>query len=193
MKSNDKNFVKRLQKEKEDALEYIVNQYLPLVKGISFKILGPIQNEGLLEECINDIFLSIWNNAKKFKGDTSNFKYWVATIARFKAIDYYRRAIKNNEVEADFLEFQADFSVEEKIIQAENKEEILALINRTLDPVDQKIIVMRYFLDMGSEEISEKLNLTKSAVDSRIFRGRKKLNKQAKNYYLGGSLGERYL
>ncbi|RDW15151.1 sigma-70 family RNA polymerase sigma factor [Oceanobacillus chungangensis] len=188
MKSNDKNFVKRLQMEKEDALEYIVNQYLQLVKGISFKILGPMQNEGLLEECINDIFLSIWNNAKKFKGNSSNFKYWVAAIARFKAIDYYRRAIKNNEVGADYIEFPDHYSVEEEIIQAENKKEVLDLI-RTLDPIDQKIMIMRYFLDMHSEEISQKLGITKSAVDSRIFRGRKKLNKQAENYILGGSLG----
>jgi RNA polymerase sigma-70 factor, ECF subfamily len=188
MKSNQHNFVKRLQMEKEDALEYIINQYLPLVKGISFKILGPTQNDGLLEECINDIFLSIWNNAAKFKGDSSNFKHWIATIARFKAIDIYRKEIKKNEIDSDYLELPADYSVEGEIIQAENKKEILELI-RTLDPIDQKILLMRYFLDMKAEVIAQKLGLTKSGVDSRIFRGRKKLNRLAKNYILGGSLG----
>lgn len=186
MKSNEKNFVERLQMEKEDALEYIVYEYLPLVKGISFKILGPIQNEGLVEECINDIFLSVWNNATKFKGDTSNFKHWIASIAKFKAIDYYRKVTKNMEVIVDNLELQKVHSVEEAIIFSENKKEILEFIH-TLDPIDQKIIVMRLFLDMKSDEISEKLGLTKSAVDSRLFRGRKKLNNQAQKIILGGN------
>lgn len=188
MKSNEKNFVRRLQMEKEDALDYIVDHYLPLVKGITIKVLGPLYNDGLIDECINDVFLSIWNNAAKFKGDTTNFKHWVASIARFKAIDYYRSAIKKQEVESDYIESTNDNLVEKEIIQMENKKEILALI-RTLDPIDQKILAMRYFLDMRSEEIAEKLGLTKSAVDSRIFRGRKKLNKHAKNYILGGSFG----
>lgn len=187
MKSNEKNFVTRLQMEKEDALEYIIDQYLPLVKGISTKVLGPIQNEGIIEECINDIFLSIWNNGAKFKGNTSNFKNWVAAIARFKAIDYYRQAVKSNETDLEQLELPASYSVEEEIINTENKKEILAFI-RTLDPIDQKILVMRYFLDIRSEEIAEKVGLTKSAVDSRIFRGRKKLNMYAQNFILGGSL-----
>lgn len=188
MKSNNKNFVKRLQSGKEDALEYIVNEYLPLVKGISFKILGPIQNEGLIDECINDIFLSIWNNAKKFKGNSGNFKHWVASISRFKAIDYYRKEIKNNEVGTDNVEFPDHNSTEEEIILAENKKEILDLI-RTLEPIDQKILIMRYFLDMKPEEIAEKLDLTKSAVNSRIYRGRKKLSIKSGNYILGGNLG----
>lgn len=188
MKANENNFVKRLQMEKEDALDYIVEQYLPLVKGISIKILGPLRNDGLLEECINDVFLSIWNNAAKFKGDTTNFKHWVASITRFKAIDYYRKAMKNNEIETDYLEIPTIYSVEDNVIHMENKEEILAYI-RTLDPVDQKILVMRFFLDMSSEEISKNIGLTKSAVDSRIFRGRKKLKKHTKNYILGGSFG----
>jgi RNA polymerase sigma-70 factor (ECF subfamily) len=187
MKSNEKNFVKRFQMGKEDALEYIVSEYLPLVKGISVKILGPLQREGLVDECINDIFLSIWDNARKFKGNSNNFKHWVASISRFKAIDYYRKAIKNAEVGTDDLELPDPYSVEEEIILAESKKEVLELI-RTLKPIDQKILIMRYFLDLKPEEIAQKLDLTESAVNSRIYRGRKKLSIQAGNYILGGNL-----
>ena len=73
MKSNDKNFIHRLQRQKEDALEFIVDTYLPLIKGITYKVLSPLENDGVIEECINDIFLSIWNNSKKFHGDSDRF------------------------------------------------------------------------------------------------------------------------
>ena len=70
MKSNDKNFINRLQRQKEDALEFVVDTYLPLIKGITYKVLFPLENDGVIEECINDIFLSIWNNSNKFHGDS---------------------------------------------------------------------------------------------------------------------------
>ena len=47
MKSNEKNFIKRLQRQKEDALEFVVDTYLPLIKGITHKVLLPVQNDGL--------------------------------------------------------------------------------------------------------------------------------------------------
>lgn len=32
MKSNEKNYIKRLKRQKEDALEFVVDTYLPLIK-----------------------------------------------------------------------------------------------------------------------------------------------------------------
>jgi RNA polymerase sigma-70 factor (ECF subfamily) len=155
-------------------------------------VLGPLQQEHLIEECTNDIFLSVWNNGKKFKGDASNFHYWIAAIARFRAIDYYRRAVKNKETGTSDSDYPDLYSVEEEIIHDETVNEVLHLI-RLLKPVDQKMMIMRFFLDMTTEEISQNLGLTKSAVDSRIFRARKKLSKKAKSHAIGGNLGERYL
>ncbi|MFD3449495.1 hypothetical protein ACFDTO_33490 [Microbacteriaceae bacterium 4G12] len=62
MKSHEKNFIKRLKRQKEDALDFIVDTYLPLVKGVTYKILAPIGNPGIIDECINDVFLSVWNH-----------------------------------------------------------------------------------------------------------------------------------
>ncbi|MBM7584623.1 DNA-directed RNA polymerase specialized sigma subunit [Bacillus pakistanensis] len=39
MKSSSTNFISRLKKQKEDALEYIIDAYMPLVKTIATKIL----------------------------------------------------------------------------------------------------------------------------------------------------------
>ena len=86
MKSNEKNFIKRLQRQKEDALEFVVDTYLPLIKGITHKVLLPIQNDGLIEECINDIFLSIWNNANKFHGEPSDFKSGLQRLQSLKQL-----------------------------------------------------------------------------------------------------------
>lgn len=193
MRSNEKNYIKRLQSEKEDALEYIIEKYLTLIKGVVHQTLASYQNDGVIEECINDIFLSIWNNAKSFNGDSRNFKNWICTIAKFKAIDYYRKAVKKNEENLDFHILPCDTSVEEEIIRIENKDELLQLI-QTLEPIDQKILFMKFFLDLKSEEIAEQLNMSKSSIDNRVFRGKKKLSKSATNFIKhGGKVHEGYL
>lgn len=187
MKSNDKNFIQRLQRQKEDALEYVVDQYLPLIKGISYKVLSPLENDGVIEECINDIFLSIWNNSKKFHGDSIDFRKWICAIAKFKAIDSYRKATKKVEFTSEHMDLNAEKSVEEELILIEDKAELIKLMN-LLEPVDREIFIMKFFLGLKTDDISKKLGISNSAIDNRIYRGKKKLHNKATALNLGGNL-----
>ncbi|PEE41365.1 sigma-70 family RNA polymerase sigma factor [Bacillus pseudomycoides] len=187
MKSNEKNFIKRLQRQKEDALEFIVDTYLPLIKAIVHKVLIPLKNDGLIDECINDIFLSVWDNANKFHGEPEDFKKWIAAIAKFKAIDYYRKVSKRVKVTSDDFDVNTGKSAEDELIVMEDRNELMKLIHE-LEPVDQKIFIMKFLLGLKTEEIGEKLSLTRAAIDNRIYRGKKKLQKNATNLSLGGSV-----
>lgn len=192
MKSNEKNFIKRLQRQKEDALEFVVDTYLPLIKGITHKVLLPVQNDGLIEECVNDIFLSIWNNANKFHGEPNDFKKWIAAIAKFKAIDYYRKATRTVEIISDEFHISTEKSAEDELIVMEDREELLKLINQ-LEPLDQKVFVMKYLLGMKTEEIGDKLGLTRAAIDNRVYRGKRNYNKMLRILVLEVVQYERHL
>lgn len=181
MRSNEGNFIKRLKAGKEDAIEFVIDMYLPFVKSIVYPILSPLNRPGIIEECINDIFLSVWEHAKKFRGkDTRAFKNWIDVISRFKAIDYYRKVANRTEIATEVLEIPGRNLVESAIIQLENREELLAFIQQ-LPPLDQKILFMRFFLDLRAEEIARQLGLTESAVNNRIYRAKKKLGEKVKN------------
>lgn len=186
MKSNERNFVKRLQRQKEDALEFVVDTYLPIIKGITYKVLTPLNDQGVIDECINDIFLSIWNNSRKFKGDTIDFRKWICTIAKFKAIDYYRKVSKEVEVSSDYMDVNADLSAEEEVILLEDRTELIKLINQ-LGPVERDIFIMKFFLGLKTEEIAQKLGLSNAAIDNRVYRGKKKLNQKVTTLELGES------
>ncbi|OAA91028.1 sigma-70 family RNA polymerase sigma factor [Clostridium coskatii] len=177
MKINETNYIEKLKKGDEKALDYIVDQHLPLVKGTVRKILMQFNDSGLIEECINDVFLSVWNNADKFKGKVEDFKKWIFAISKFKAIDYYRTKIKGAEVVLDTIEILGETSAEDELVILENKNEIMRLID-DLEPVDRKIFVLRFILGYKSTEIAEKLNITKAAVDNRIYREKRKLRKK---------------
>lgn len=182
MKSNESNFIKRLQAGKEDALEYIIDCYLPLIKGIVHKIIAPLRQEEMVGECVNDIFLSIWQNAQQFRGNgETDFKKWICAIAKYRAIDYYRRGVKKKELPLEYIRVPPSPSME-----LEHEDDLMELLGQ-LEPTDQKIFMMRYLMNFNSEEIAEQLAMTKSAVNNRIHRGKKKLKHEI------SSKGGRYL
>lgn len=51
MKCDAANFIKRLKKQKEDALDYVIEEYSGLVHAISFKILSGM-NHDAVDECV---------------------------------------------------------------------------------------------------------------------------------------------
>ena len=177
MRVNNSNYLKRLKNKKEDALEFIVDKYLPLVKGVTFKVLYSVGNNEVMEECINDIFLSIWNNSHKFNGDDDDFRKWICAIAKFKAIDYYRKLNKNLEIAIGDINEKETYSVEDEVIFSEEKEAVIELLN-TLNEMDRKIFIMKFFLDIKSEDIAKRFGVTKASIDNRIYRGKKKLREK---------------
>lgn len=187
MRSNERNYIQRLKRSHEDALDYIVDQYLSLAKGTIRKVLGQFNDPGLIEECINDVFLSVWNNVDKFKGETEDFKKWIFAISKYKAIDYYRVKIKEAEVVLESIEILGETSAEEELITLENRNEVMRLID-DLKPMDKKIFVLKFLLGYKSTEIAGKLNITKAAVDNRIYRRKRKLKERLLDPKFGGGL-----
>ena len=114
MKINEQNFITLLQAGKEEALDYVIDHYLPLIKGVVVKTLGPLNKNDLSTDCYNEVLLLIWKNAKKFTGEPQDFKKWVCAIAKYKAVDYIRSELRKKKN----LSVQLDESVNtDKIIE----------------------------------------------------------------------------
>lgn len=174
MKSSSTNFIVRLKRQKEDALDYIIDSYMPLVKTIATKILNNMKYQDI-DECINDVFLTVWQNAHQFQGETEDFKKWIGMITKYKAIDRYRQAQKqitheqsDAPLELKAITLQPDIS----ILQREEKNELLMAISQ-LGEIDRDIFMMKYYMDLTNGEISDTLGLTKASVDNRLYRGKK--------------------
>lgn len=179
MKTSRKNFIKRLKQKKADAIEYVIEEYMSYLKAIVYKILQPLGDSGAVEECLNDIFLIVWQSADKFDGDEESFKYWLGTIAKYKAIDQFRVIDKRKVRESampieDTLMIQKE-SVQDKIESKEERNELLLTLS-ILETLDRDIFMMKYYLQMTNGEIAESLHLSKAAVDNRLYRGKKKLS-----------------
>lgn len=187
MKSTPGNFMLRLKKQKEDALEYIIDAYMPLVKTIATKILHT-QKRSDIDECVNDVFLTVWQNAYQFQGEGEDFKKWIGMITKYKAIDRYRQTEKqlaNEQSDAPLEQKASALQTEQSLMQREDKNEILFALSQ-LAELDRHIFMMKYYLELTNSEIADSLGLTKAAVDNRLYRGKKLLarNTQLKERFV---------
>lgn len=123
-----------MQKQKEDALEYVIEHYSSLVNAIAYKILSGISLDAI-EECVNDVFLAVWQNAGQFKGELGDFKKWIKMITKYKAIDLFRKLEKQQarEYGDELLEQKSKYeNLHKQLVKNEEKKwhQLLLIYNR---------------------------------------------------------------
>lgn len=170
----DELIIKYIKKGKEEGLNMLIDKYGGTIRGILRKHLYNLN--GYEDECINDVFLSVWNNIDRFSGQGS-FKSWIGTIAKFKAIDYKRKYLKLNSIEnIDDLNIHSNSSIDDNLIKEELRLELESLLKQ-LNEKDRKLFIKYYFKEEKLQNICEDLEMSSTQVYSRLSRGRKKLRK----------------
>ena len=171
------DFIVRLKRQDEAALEYLIDTYMPFLKGICQHVLAKSCGHHIAEECLNDVFMTIWRRANKFEGDLTDFKKWAGTLAKYKAIDAYRRHVKLQQRETVSDDVRNDgrsHDTEDAVLLNESREEMLYRLHE-LPEADRDLFLMKYYLDLSNGEIAEALGVTLSAVENRLYRGKRKL------------------
>lgn len=181
MKITPDNFIKYFKKGKHEALEFVIDEYIGIVKAIIYNSLKFYGDAHSIEECISDTFLGAFENARQFKGDRDDFRRWICTIAKFKAIDQQRKLSKSPTL-IELKDTQSTvLSAEEEFFIQQSTKDLLQMMNQ-LESMDREIFIMKYFLNMKNSEIANQLGLSKASVDNRIYRGKKRLQE----YRIGG-------
>ena len=167
----DKILKKNIQNGEEEALEDIIGQYGGIIKSIIIKKLGNYPE--YTEECINDIFIAIWEHIDKYDPSRSSLKNWIAGIARYKCLDYLRKVYKDKREQSINGQVQVDISYIETEI-----EEDLDHILGGLSDIDKRIVKFRFIEGYSIEEISDQLSLSKKTVYNRIYYAKQKIIKR---------------
>ncbi len=193
MKISETNLPKQLQKKNIKALDFLVDNYSNLLYKVIFNVLGSYKDKGIIEECLNDVFLSIWDNANMFSGKPEKFVNWICIISKYKSIDYQRKLSKNNElVNIDNCNIPCDLTPEDIILANESRDEMLRYINEMND-IDKKIFLMRFYLKESINDIAFKLNISRNVVDTRLYRGKKLLKQKLESSKKEENINEGYI
>lgn len=172
MKINEENFVTQLRLRNEHALDFVIDNYGYIIKAVIKKHLYNL--ESVQEECINDVFLGIWNNINYFDEDKSSFKNWIIGISKFKSIDYKRKYLKDLEnSNIDDLDIAKDDFTEE-LVRNELSREVQELME-CLKEKDREIFFKLYIEEKEMDIVSEETGLKRAAIYNRVSRAKKKL------------------
>ena len=146
MKIDESNYISELKRKNSKALDYTYSKYVGLVYKVVFDLLKDTASKQDIEECVSDIFTSLWKNATKYNDNITTFKKWLV-------------AISND-------------NIEKKIIQTNDVNTIIGII-KNMSETDRQIFIKRYILNENINNIAEYLKLPRTVIDNRLSRGRK--------------------
>ena len=163
------------QKGSVDAFTELVNSHQNAVYNLCYRMLGdPYEAEDAAQET----FIRAYKAMKSYDKNRS-FSTWLLSIAAHYCIDQLRKkCLKVTSIEdTPHLEIpDSGPNPEVSLTKSEQQKRVKDLLN-VLNETDRAIVIMFYWYEFSYGEIAEALNLTSSAVKSRIHRARAQLAK----------------
>ncbi len=175
-KIDESNFIQEIIDQNESAMCYLIDEYAWILKTVIARNLSILPN--FKEECLNDCLLAIWENISHYDSSKSEFKNWVAGIAKYKCIDYKRKYLKElNNLRIDDVELVDKTDIDEIIIKKEIEKEIDEMLT-VLSDIDKKIFNKFYFEEKNAGKIAEELGFSEDTIYQKLSRGRNKIKKK---------------
>lgn len=161
----------------DEAFTELVEAYQSHVYNLCYRMLGEPESA---EDAAQETFLRAYQHLQRY--DRSRpFATWLLSIAAHYCIDRLRRrrfslrSLDNDEEwgAAELPDVDAP-NPEDVTLHRERSRQMQAAIGK-LSPTDRAAIVLRYWHDCSEAEIAETLELSVSAVKSRLHRARREL------------------
>ena len=174
MPNLDREWIDKACLGDDEAFAKLVETYQNPVYNMCYRMLG---EGGAAEDAAQETFWRAYQNLKRYDSQRS-FITWILSIAAHYCIDQQRK----HRIQLFELDEFPDFdlgdpnlpSPETELHQNEEETALHNLIN-TLQPTDRAAVILKYWYDCSEVEIAEMLNLSVSAVKSRLHRTRKQL------------------
>ncbi|MDY5576283.1 MAG: sigma-70 family RNA polymerase sigma factor [Lachnospiraceae bacterium] len=145
----------------------------------TYVIKNILKDPADIDECVNDTYLGAWNSIPPSKPDVlSSYLCKIARNLALKKHEYLSAQKRNPEVLISLSELEeciTDFNSSD--IRYSDKE-LSVLINRFLRSQKQEarvVFIRRYWFNDSIKDICQRYHMSKSKVESLLFRTRSKL------------------
>lgn len=131
------------------------------------------------EECVNECFYKAWNAIPPLV--PANFRAWLAKLVRNISINLFnRKRAKKRYAEVELSLSELEECIPANMEAEENEEELGKVIDgwlRTLEKVDRRLFLLRYFEGMKVKEIAQAEHMDAKKISKRLFTLRGQLKK----------------
>ena len=163
--STDTHWLQQLQQNDAQALASLMGKYYQDLYNYAAKFT---QDDGLIKDCIQEIFISLWQRR-------------LTALAILSPRHYLLRAVKNRVLKAlyrndqkgypfdlpDEYDFSQEFSVERILIEKQISEEKAEKLKKTLSLLSkrqQEVIYLKFYQYLDQGQIAEQMDISRQSV-----------------------------
>lgn len=132
------------------------------------------QDEELVKDAIQEVFMDLYVNRKSKKELAPNLKFWLILALKRNLIRKLQKSRKNENraiLESDLFETQ--YSFEEQLIREEAHSEVFEKVRNAIDnlpPKQKEAIYLRYNQSLEYEQIALMLEISVESVRKQVYR-----------------------
>ncbi|MGE4484029.1 MAG: RNA polymerase sigma factor [Oscillospiraceae bacterium] len=172
----DEEMINMLRSRQEEGMALLRTNYGGLIRYIAGGIL---QSPEDTEECVSDICMLVWEKIGSYSAERGSVSAWLTALSRNAAINFLKRRRPHEEL---FDDYKGADSPEYELLRKEQAQRLKDVIN-LLDTRQRNLFFRKYYYLQSTARIAAELGTTERAVEGRLYRLRKKLQKA-----LGGDL-----
>jgi len=174
--SNDEDLMREAASGSSEALASLYARYAPRVLAMAAQAL----DRATAEEIVQDVFVSVWKNARSFDPKRGPLRPWLFQIAHHRIANELRRRRRRPAIEDDpegerlasLTDPAADPSQE---TWESYRREALARALEKLPPPQRQALGLAYFKELSHEQIASVLDLPLGTAKSRVRAGLRNL------------------
>jgi RNA polymerase sigma-70 factor (ECF subfamily) len=169
--SPDAMLVHQLLQRDVDAFEQLYDRHSRIVYALVLRI---VQQASTAEEVVQDVFLQLWRNARRYDTRRGPFVPWLMAVARNRALDHLRlksERQRRREDQSEELPPVIGFPQFEKALDDKRRAEQVRAVMGSLNPQQKKAIELAFFEGLSHTEIAETLKEPLGTVKSWIRNG----------------------
>ena len=166
---DEQTLIARAQRGDLQAYESLVRQYETTAFRAAFLVT---HDEAEAADAAQDAFLRAFRALGSFRMGQP-FRPWILRIVTNQALNRLqaslRRARATERFTQEMVATHEQPSPDRKLEERERSERLLQAV-RELDPAEQTLIALRYFLELPEGEVSAALGIPRGTVKSRLHR-----------------------
>jgi RNA polymerase sigma-70 factor (ECF subfamily) len=171
------NVLQLARRHDVDALAELYHRYARRVFGLCRYMLGSTETA---EDATSEVFLKLQRSIGTYDGSVP-FPRWLLRVASNHCVDVLRRKQRERQVIVEAQEDAAPLDVAgpelsplSEVISAQQQAAVRQAIARL--PENYRVpIVLRYYSDLGYDEIARQLRVTRNHVAILLFRAKREL------------------
>ena len=160
---SDSCLISLYNKGNDEAMSVLIDRHKSRIFTTIYLI---VKDKFIAEDILQDVFIKIINIFKNKKyNEQGKFLPWILRIAHNQAIDHFRKERRNPKITLadgsdifNCLKFSEDFTESENLSVGTKNH--LKKIIQSLPDKQREVLVMRHYMDMSFQEISEATNVS---------------------------------